>query len=185
MARKKQVTNLQPFRESDYLECLYERYHKFVYKLAWRECHRPSDIEDVVQSTWEAVCSKYDTIQKLSVPRQISYIEVTVRNIIRMDARKKKFDICSLDSIDGISYDGTVILENLLDRKILIDNFREIWLQVPPSVRELLERKYVLDQTDAEIAATMQIKPSSVRSYLSRARKAALAVLQEYDKHLF
>lgn len=184
MIRKKQNADFQSSRKVDSLECFYERYYKFVYKLAWRECHRPSDVEDVVQSTWEAVCSKYETIKKLSVPRQISYIEVTVRNIIRMDARKKKFDICSLNGIDGISYDGTVILENLLDRKILIDNFRVVWLQVPPSVRELLERKYVLDQTDAEIAAAMQIKPSSVRSYLSRARKAALAVLQKCDKQL-
>lgn len=168
--------------ESNFLEQFYDKYYKYVYKLAWKECYRSDDVEDVVQSAWELLCAKRDTLQSLSVCKQISYISVTVTNVIRMDARKKKLLVCSLDCISGIGYDGTLVLEQSMDRKIQIEKFREIWPKVDPAVRELLERKYVLEQTDAEIAASMQIKHNSVRTYLTRARRAALVTMQQYMK---
>lgn len=184
MPDNKEIPKSDIFQETDSLEHFYTRYQRFVYKLAWSGCHRPSDVEDVVQNTWEALCTKYKTIQRLSSPQQVMYITVTVKNIIRMDARKKKLDTCSLESISGLGYDGTVILEHLMDRKIMLENFRIVWQEVNPAVREILERKYILDQTDAEIASAMQIKPNSVRTYLSRARKAAQSVLIQHSQQL-
>lgn len=166
---------------SDFADRFYEKYSRYVYKRVWQECHIPADVDDIVQSTWEALSTKWSTLENLSNPKQISYISVTITNIIRMNARKKKLETCSLESIAELGYNGTTIMDMLLDRKIQIKNFREAWLNVDPSTREPLERKYILEQTDAEIAASMQIKASSVRTYLTRARRTALTVLKQHN----
>ena len=165
---------------SDFAERFYEKYSRYVYKRVWQECHIPADVDDIVQSTWEALSAKWSTLEKLSDYKQLSYISVTITNIIRMNARKKKLETCSLESIAELGYNGAIIMDMLLDRKTQIKHFHEAWANVDPSTRELLERKYILEQTDAEIAASMQIKASSVRTYLTRARRAALTVLKQH-----
>ena len=156
---------------------IYDRYHKYVYKCARQECFRPDDVDDVVQTVWELLWAKRDTFGALSTCKQIAYITVTVKNVVRMNARKKKLTYCSLDTIAELGYDGSAILEYNMDRKIRIEKFRKIWSKVDPAIREILERKYVLGQTDIEIANSMKVKPTSIRMYLTRARRIALATL--------
>lgn len=168
----------------DFLIHFYEKYHKYVYKLAWSKCHQPDDVEDVVQSTWMLLCAKEYVLKELTAPKQFTYIAVTVKNIILENARKKKLDICSIDSVANIGYDGTAILERIFERRTKIENFAEVWQQVDEASREILERKYILEQSDAEIARSMKIGTNSVRTYVSRARKAARSVLQNSKDNL-
>lgn len=45
--------------------------------------------------------------------------------------------------------------------------------------RQLLENKYVLNMSDAEIASALGVKPSSVRMLLTRARSKARKAIEK------
>ena len=51
------------------------------------------------------------------------------------------------------------------------------WADVPESDRMLLEGRYLLEMSDAELARIFHCKPSSIRMKMSRARKNAFTVI--------
>ncbi|MDR0292760.1 MAG: sigma-70 region 4 domain-containing protein [Oscillospiraceae bacterium] len=55
--------------------------------------------------------------------------------------------------------------------------------KLPERERAVLVYKYVMDMTDNEIAALLDIQPQSVRQYLTRARRNAIMVLNKRDKN--
>lgn len=54
-----------------------------------------------------------------------------------------------------------------------------IWPQLDSRTRQLLEDKYVLNMSDAEIASALGVKPSSVRMLLTRARSKARKAIEK------
>lgn len=166
-----------------FLLWLYTQYSDYVYKLAWDLCPEPQDIDDLVQSVWEKLIRKEHVLQTLDKPQQLNYISKTLKNTLREDARRKKLLTCALDSVVGYGLEQIDCIDESIDQAIQCRVFHEVWPQLDDDIRELLERKYDLNQTDEEIARSMGIKPSSVRMYLSRARKHARKILNEH-KHL-
>ena len=55
---------------------------------------------------------------------------------------------------------------------------REVYLMAEKT-RQLLEDKYVLNMSDAEIASALGVKPSSVRMLLTRARSKARKAIEK------
>lgn len=166
-----------------FLLWLCTQYSDYVYKLAWDLCPEPQDIDDLVQTVWEKLINKEQVLQTLDKPQQLNYISKTMKNTLREEARRKKLLTCSLDSVVGCSTDPIGFIDDAIDQAIQLRVFREVWPQMDEDIRELLERKYDLNETDEEIARSMEIKPASVRTYLSRARKQARKILNEH-KHL-
>lgn len=54
-----------------------------------------------------------------------------------------------------------------------------IWPQLDSRTRQLLEDKYFLNMSDAEIASALGVKPSSVRMPLTRARSKARKAIEK------
>ena len=54
-------------------------------------------------------------------------------------------------------------------------------LGLPERYRLILEGKYILEMNDDEIAEQFSIKPTSVREYLTRARRKVYTILKEGD----
>lgn len=54
----------------------------------------------------------------------------------------------------------------------------EIWDMLDPRNKFVLEARYILEKTDAEIAEELCIRPNSVRMVLTRARKQAYELMQ-------
>lgn len=161
-----------------FFDWFYETYKRFVFKEAGKYFSNPSDIEDLTQEVWLSISRRGNQLCTYSTAQQFSYLAATVRNKAISSMRKHQ-DTISLEDIAPLpSYDTDTILENI-DRKITIERFRHVWSTIPASERELLERKYFLLESDAEIASTMGIQKNSVRMSLSRARKAALTYLKD------
>lgn len=91
---------------------------------------------------------------------------------------RKQHKECPLEYADSIAYQEAELLNNIMDRKTQVEVFRKVWPSVPANAREILERKYILNESDAEIAEAMGIGKNSVRMALTRARKTALAALK-------
>ena len=138
--------------EQQFIEQIFFQYKDYVKQLARKKAGDPNDVEDIVQSTWELLLRNTDKLLAVSENKRMAYIATVVTNVIRMDARKKKLDTCSLDDVLEPGYDAMLVLDRMFDQKYVKDNFREAWAKVDPYVRELLERYYLLDQTHKEIA---------------------------------
>ena len=123
-------------------------------------------------------------IQFIDEQQFIEQIFLQYKNYVKHLARKKKLDTCSLDDVLEPGYDAMLVLDRMFDQKYVKENFREAWAKVDPYVRELLERYYLLDQSQKEIAEAMEIAPNNVRTYLHRARKSAKKELLKHSKSL-
>jgi len=161
----------------DFLNQLYTTYSKFIYKEAWKYCNDSEDVDDLVQEVWVKLCSKGDMLSGFSKQQHCTYLSAAVRNTAISLARKKR-ETLPLDFAEQYGYNEPELLNERLDRQLTVDLFRKAWPQIPLETREILERKYILSQSDKEIARTMQIGENSVRMYLTRARKTALALLK-------
>lgn len=161
----------------DFLLQFYNQYRYFLYKQVWEQCYDAQDAEDIVQTVWEKLITKEELLRILEHRQRLNYISKTVENTIREIARKQKVVVFSLEQITEPAYDGTRILEQMQDARMKREYFKTAWVEVDDDARELLERKYWLDESDEEIAFAMNISKASVRMYLSRARKRALSIL--------
>lgn len=161
-----------------FFEWFYETYKRFVFKEAGKYFDNPADIEDLTQEVWLNISLKGKQLSTYSSVQQFSYLAVAVRNNAISILRKRK-ETLPLEFASHISADESDMILDLIDRKITIDQFHKLWPNVPSAERELLERKYFLLETDAEISSTMGIKASSVRMALSRARKTAFTFLKD------
>ena len=158
---------------------LYDEYSLYVYKRAWQYCSNAVHIDDLVQEVWMNICANPDRVFQLPKPQLMAYLSATVRNTACSLARSAPVEL-PLEDASRLTYNEADILNTILDRRLSVEAFRSVWPYVPEQARELLERKYFLEESDAEIAQALGIRSSSVRMYLSRARKTALSVLNEY-----
>lgn len=165
--------------ESRAMSQLYEEYRLYVHKLAWQYSNPNSEVDDLIQDVWVKICEKAILVSQLEKKQQLVYLSTVVRNTV-YSASRMRVNFEPLETVSGLEYYETEVLNRILDRKLSIDRFRQIWPYVPEDARVVLERKYVLGESDAQIAAAMGIHKNSVRMYLSRARKIAWAVLGEY-----
>ncbi len=184
MPRTEDRLEFQPVDEQGFLDQIFFQYKNYVNHLAKQKCSDSNDVEDIVQSTWELLLKNRDKLLAVSENKRTTYIATVVTNVIRMDARKKKLDTCSLSDVLEPGYDAMLVLDRVFDQKLVATNFRVAWASVDPRVREILERHYLLDQSHKEIAEAMQIAPNNMRTYLHRARKAAKKELLKHSKSL-
>jgi RNA polymerase sigma-70 factor (ECF subfamily) len=74
-------------------------------------------------------------------------------------------------------------IDNIIEDRIVhqeeIAELRDIILKLPEKHKDLLYFKYILELHDGEIADILNIAPDSVRQYLTRARRAAKALLHK------
>lgn len=160
------------------MDQFYETYSKFVYKEAWTYCQTLDETEDLTQDVWVKLCEKESLLTTLSPKQHFVYLSTTVRNMAISLSRKQK-ETLPLEYAEKYGYNESERLIEALDRKLSIEHFRAEWPKVPQPAKEVLERKYILLESDKEIAQNMKIAPASVRMYLTRARKTALTVLNK------
>lgn len=165
--------------DDTYFRMLYRAYRGLFFKEARKYLDSAEEVEDIVQDVMVRLVENLDTLRGLSLGRQIHYAVTATRNLtINLLIRKKKFTIENLDDLDpyiGDSYD----LEAYVQHSENLRHFRTAWKSVPAETRLLLERKYILRQTDVQIASDLGIRPESVRMRLTRAKRLAAKELMK------
>jgi len=171
--------------ENDFIDWLYEQYSNFLYALAHKYCADPQQIDDIVQSVWERLIINQDTLRGKSRQQQLCYISAAVKNMTRYNARKNRVVICSLEDVVLPDSGGIENIEESIDRKTRSEAFQALWRDVDENTREILDRKYAQNESDAAIAQSLGISANSVRTYLSRAKRSAREHLEGHiDKLL-
>ena len=94
--------------------------------------------------------------------------------------RQSLYTMVPFEDVDTyLTIEESQLPESVALRHIKLEHLRNMWAKLPVEDRLLLEQKYVLDWSDAELAASLGIKPQSVRMRLTRAKRNAIHHLKE------
>lgn len=162
--------------EQDLFSDLFCRHYNLMMKEARRFFSAPEDVEDIVQEAIANLIEKSSKLLSLPPPKQTTYIVTTVRNLSISVLRKRKcIEFIPLSDLGDAPLPDTSLLlpETNLSQKEHAERFRNTWHTLPLEDQDLLGRKYILGQTDAEIAKDLNIKPGSIRMALTRTRRRA------------
>lgn len=166
------ILSIEDPQDRDFMESLYNSYHRLIYSEIKKILKNDWDTEDVQQMVLIRLIGKISLLRSLDRNRLINYIISTAKNASFNYIRDNK-------RWQNISFDEDVdfISENYAsedDRLIMLETWNDIseaWHTLDPRSQLLLESKYILEKSNEEIAAEIGVNASSVRMLLTRARK--------------
>ena len=156
--------------ERDFMIDLYSSYHRLMFSEIQKITNDTWTTDDVLQISLIKLIEKISLLRTFERNRLVSYIITTCRNNAYNYTKKPSITReCDLIETDGVDYNSnpleTLILQK--EREMII---RTAWNSLDERSRYFLESKYILQKTDKEIAADLDINPNSVRMYLTRSR---------------
>lgn len=136
--------------------------------------------EDLMQTTLVKLIDKVQDLRTKDRNHLINYIisacKNQARNYMRDKNRHAEYSIDEyLDTPNP--HDGADEIEMRLAYTDELEHLSKVWPKLDGRSRYLLESHYILEKSPYEIAANLGIKADSVRTALTRARKAAYALL--------
>lgn len=169
------ILAMEDDNERKFMEQLYQTYHRLMYSEIRKITGDPWDTEDVMQSVIVKLIDKLELLRTLDRAHLVNYIITASRNTALSLLRKRKHrPAYFFDELpDCVEPDPA---PDPVEDQVFAQLDRELawqtWKQLPDEARALLNAKYVLGQSDAEIAQTLGIQPNSVRMALTRARRS-------------
>lgn len=179
------IVSIEDDSTREFMTKLYLRFYNPMLKKARAMVGDDSSAEEIVQETFLRLIKKSDYVMNIDRPKIPYYLMAAVRNTAVDSYRKLKkggFQV-------SFSLDDEAAAETVSDISPQPDEIyihAELCSEVAESIamlsdrdRLLLEAKYLLEESDEEIAAEFGISVNSVRSVLCRARKRAYKLLQK------
>ncbi len=171
-----------PVTDQQFFTELYIRYEPLLFSTAWKYTKDAQAVEDIVQDSVEKLIKKISILKTLNRYTLVSYIVNTVRNTainyIHREGLKNTYFVAEPDDTSDF-YD--LIVETNPEIIYLNTEFSEATWEalsnLPDKYMVLLKGKYILGLDDEELAELICCKPSSVRMYLTRARRKAMELL--------
>ena len=169
--------------EKAFVTGMYEEFRGLMFATAKKYVSAQSAAEDVVQDSLVKLIRNTDTLQKMPRCALASYIVSTIRNTaidsLRSGAaEEKRISPLSLDDLTFMPSEGDSVEDTAMRRDDL-ERMKAIWPRLEEEYRFLLDRKYLLGASDAELAVFLGCKPGSVRMKLTRARRRVMELLKE------
>jgi len=135
-------------------------------RLAWLLVHDASACDDIVQDAFSAVFHRFD-----SIDRPAAYLRIAVVNRVREIHRRSDREERRLRLVTAAS--NTITSDSA--RGELADSIAKL----PYRQRAVLVMRYWADMPEADIAASLGVRPATVRTL---ARRALAALRQEVEQ---
>ncbi len=168
-----------------FLSGLYEDNYDAMVKKARSMLSDASAVEDVIQDTFLYFAKNLDKIYKVPCSNLPFFVVMCIKrkclDYIRMQKTRSKHIVGSMDDEEthfeppapGLSTEEQALL------KLDVETVRQAFTFLPESLKDVLRYKYLLEMTDKEIAKTLGVRETTVRSYLTRARQAVYRICKE------
>ncbi|MBQ5865469.1 MAG: sigma-70 family RNA polymerase sigma factor [Oscillospiraceae bacterium] len=159
----------------------FQKHKLFMYAEAWRYLSLHEDVEDIVYEALVRIIDRMDKFRTLLPHERVQYAKAVIRNLsYTYTKRQSLYTMVPFEDVDTyLTIEESQLPESVALRHIKLEHLRNMWAKLPVEDRLLLEQKYVLDWSDAELAASLGIKPQSVRMRLTRAKRNAIHHLKE------
>lgn len=174
--------------DREFIHNLYVNNEKLLFSIALKIVPSLHDAEEVVQESLLKLIGKVATLQTLECCTLTAYVVLTVRNTAFNYMNKLKRHWAKTEEFDEVLLGEKVPSSLSLDELMIIAENREklvnAWKDVPEADRTLLEGRYLLGMSDAELARMFRCKPTSIRMKMTRARKSAFNVISKKGAEL-
>ena len=170
------IPAIEDENDRQFMTRLYLDYRWLIFSKVNQIVHDTSIAEDVVHDVIIKLIDKLDIISSMEKRRLAAYIAETAKTTA-IDYVRKYARIEPVSKvIDTIQETGEI--ENQAIRTMDLEDLKQTWPLLKGETRELLSRKYFLQQSDEEIADTFGVKPGSVRMMMTRARREVLELMK-------
>ena len=166
-----------------FMQTLYEDYHHLMLNVARKILHGIDGADDAVSNALMSLIRNIKTLRGIPGGKLLPYIVLTVRNACYDMLRKQqRHDVHNVFVTEEDLHD-TQSDEPDVDQHLIIEaeisELQSAMAKLPDKEVHLLQMKYLLQVSDKEIAATLGVKMSSVRQYLTNARRHLVALLDK------
>ena len=182
------IANIKNDEDQIFMTELHANYYNLMYKKALYYAKNQHDAQDIVQNAYVSLIKQISLLKTFKSCILTSYIVFTIENISlnfikRRDKQSEKMFLYGDD--EDIEYvPDTIMPEKIFFEKHGSEILRKAIDQLKPKYRLALYFKYFQKMLDKEIAEIIDIKPGSVREYLTRARNMVRKILEtekEFD----
>ena len=157
---------------------LFGTHKEMMFKIALGILHNPSDAEDAVQDAFLSIINNFDKISKIPCRERVFYFVTITENVsINKFNKKKCHPTEDIEEHFDITSDYSV--EKTADESLLIK-------EIKSALTELSDRDYSIiylyafkQWTPKEIAAELGIREKNIHTYIDRARKRLVKILNE------
>lgn len=179
------IMTIEDESDREFMARLYTRYRRLMYDTIRQVVGDHWSAEDVVQATLLKLIDKVPKLQTLDDRRTAGYIVAACRHTAYNELRRRSRQPLFVPEEERTADSATSSprsMELHMIRKEDLRRMAEIWGKLDERSRFVLEARYILEQTDAEIAQSLSISPESVRMVLTRARRKAFALMDAAAK---
>lgn len=174
---------VQDLSDRDFMLWLYKEFEGLMYATAQKYITIPDAVEDIVQESVVKLIAKVSLLRKKDRYTLVNYIIITVRhtaiNHLKAKYKEQKYTTAFQEAQEPDSAARPLSLDEMLIIKEQKIRLSQIWPQLPEADQLLLEGKYILKYSDAELAKQLNCKASSIRMKLTRARRNALELVSK------
>ena len=170
--------------DREFMDQMYMEFERLMFFTARQYTSKAEIAEDIVQESLVRLYEKVRTMKPMKHVVLAAYIRATVRNTAINVLRKmnRERDYAADAETDAFAQaDQEWVLNTMMDLygyRVLLS---KIWPRLPEDDRVLLEGKYILGYSDQELAEEIGCQANSIRVKLTRARRRALAIIQEQE----
>lgn len=170
--------------EREFILGIYKEYSRQMYESAYFIVHREDEAEEIVQEAFVKLIENVQRVMKLNAEIVPVYSITTAKHIAMNHLRTRSredshFKTVHIEDLDDFVEDSFAIPEDVYIHKEELRALARVFPNLPQDDKTVLEDKYILAMSDAEIAEELNIASSSVRCYLTRARRKAFALMKE------
>lgn len=159
----------------EFMEQLYVKYSKLIYSQVYKLTRDSYEVEEIVQESLVNLIEKVDLLQTLPRDRLVNYLISTARYTGYAFFRKKrKVEEIPIEEDETVLFDKEAFqngLDELMIQKMESEQLYQVWLRLRKRDQLILNMKYILDQSNEEIAEVLGVKPGSIRMLLTRAKR--------------
>lgn len=167
--------------DRDLMTAFYLQHRDYLYQQARKYLPNAQDAEDIVHDALACIIRRLEVFRSLHSQQQLVYAKVTVRNLVyAQQKRSGRLDVVSVDEFGlDIPADENSLPESITAERQRREKIQSIWNETDAEDRLLLEQKYILKWSDAELAERLGIQPQSVRMRLTRAKRNIARQMEE------
>ena len=159
-----------------FVERLYEKYEKQLYKVALKSLNNKSNAEDCVHDVFCAIINHLERFKAFDSDHQIKYMCVCCRNAaINKYNKKENYASLTVEDEDGERVEMDVEdflsdVDKLVINREAKDKVRRVVNSLDAKYRDVVVLKYEYDFSNSNISAVLYISEELVRQRLKRAK---------------
>ena len=168
--------------DREFMERIYVSYQRLMYHEIYQIVGDPWLTEDILQTAIEKLIHHIDTLRSLTSSKLVNYIISTAKNTaitqkhISNRVRETPYDDW-LEAPQTSSFEDNP--EIFVIQNEQLDYLADIWNDLDERSKFLLNGRYILHQSYAELGKELNIKPESVRMAVTRAKRSAYNLMKK------